>query len=548
MPERVMSQAFTTHEVANQPPPLTGVNLFTSDPVLVAMVEQAPPAVVEVLNGLGAFFGSAETLELGRLANQSPPVLRSHDPQGNRIDSVEYHPAFHALMRRSVAAGLHCSVWDATGGEGRVRTVARAARMFLTAQVDAGHLAQMSATSASVAALAHSPRLSEQWLPMVRSRKYDATMKPAPQKAGVLISLAITEKQAGSDFRLLTTRAERGGTDANYRLIGHKWFVSAPMSDAYVALAQSKEGLSCFLVPRHLPDGTRNGIRLLRLKDKLGTRSLAAGEIELEGATGYLLGSAGAGLETIREVTTLARLDDALVAASLMRAAVHHCRQRMVGGKTLLEQPLMARVLADASLDVAAATALAFRVATALDRAGDDPVEAAFARLMTPVAKYWIAKAAPAVIAEAMESIGGNATVEESRLPRLYRDVTSMMVSDGPGNVLSLDIVQLLSKSSESLEAVLTLCEAALGGTAKATLNILRAATAVALADEGSARVLTEQLALTVAAATLHHSFPAEVGDAFLDTRLGKGWRTTYGMLDSRFDARGILDFVFPSD
>ncbi len=290
-----MSQAFTTHEVANQPPPLVGVNLFASDPVLTAMVEQAPASVVEVLSGLGAFFGSAETLELGRLANQSPPVLRSHDPQGNRIDSVEYHPAFHALMRRSVAAGLHCSVWDATGGEGRVRTVARAARLFLTAQVDAGHLAQMSATNASVAALAHSPRLSEQWLPMVRSRKYDATSKPAPQKAGVLLSLAITEKQGGSDYNLLTTRAERGGNDANYRLVGHKWFVSAPMSDAYVTLAQSKEGLSCFLVPRYLGDGTRNPIRLARLKDKLGTRSLAAGEIELEGAVGFLLGNAGAG-------------------------------------------------------------------------------------------------------------------------------------------------------------------------------------------------------------------------------------------------------------
>ena len=546
-----MSQAFKTQEVVNQPPALTGANFFTSDPVLVAMTESVPRAVAEVLSGLGGFFGSQETLELGRLANQLPPVFRSHDAQGNRIDSVEYHPAYHALMRRSVAAGLHCSVWDAAGGEGRVRTVARAARLFLTAQVDAGHLTQMISTSASVAALAHSPRLAEQWLPMVRSRKYDATMKPAPQKAGVLLSIAITEKQAGSDYRLLSTRAERGGADANYRLVGHKWFVSAPMSDAYVMLAQTKEGLSAFLVPRHLPDGSRNGIRLVRLKDKLGARSSSAGEIELEGASGWLLGNAGEGLATIREVVTLARLDDALISAALMRAAlaeaVHYCRQRMVGSKALLEQPLMARVLADVALDVAAATALVFRVAAAMDRAGEDPVEAAFARLMTPVAKYWVTKAAPAVIVEMLECIGGNAAVEESRLPRLYRDAASMVVSDGPGNVLCLDVVGLLGESSDGLEAVLSVCESSLGGTAKATLNILRAATAVALADEGSARVLTEQLALTVAAAVLHHSFPAEVGDAFLDTRLGKGWRTTYGMLDSRFDARGILDFVCPT-
>ncbi|MHA1560031.1 MAG: acyl-CoA dehydrogenase family protein [Alphaproteobacteria bacterium] len=547
-----MSKAFTTHEVANQPRQLTGVNLFASDPVLTAMVEAAPAGVIEVLNGLGAFFGAGETLELGRLANQFPPILRSHDPQGNRIDSVEYHPAFHALMRRSVAAGLHSSVWDATGGEGRVRTVARAARLFLTAQVDAGHIAHMSATSASVAALAHSPRLAEQWLPLLRTRKYDATMKPAPQKAGILLALAIAEKQAGTDYRLLTTQAERAGSDAHYRLVGHKWFVSAPMSDAFVTLAQTKEGLSSFLVPRHLPDGARNAIRLVRLKDKLGTRSLAAGEIELESAVGYLLGNAGEGLQTIREVTTLVRLDDALVSAALMRAAlaeaVHHCRQRMLGGKPLIEQPLMSRVLADVSLDVIAATALAFRVATAMDRAGEDPAEAAFARLMTPVAKYWICKAAPAAIAEMIEAIGGNATVEDSRLPRLYRDAISMIVADGPGNVLSLDVVGQLTKSSDPLEAVLKVCEAALGESAKATLNILRAATAVALADQGSARVLTEQLALTVAAAALHHSFPAEVGDAFLDTRLGKGWRTTYGMLDSRFDAKGILDFVCPTD
>ncbi|MCW5714332.1 MAG: acyl-CoA dehydrogenase family protein [Bauldia sp.] len=545
-----MSQAFRTHDVTNQPPLLAGTNLFASDPVLAAVVEAIPAQVADGLAQLGTFYGSAEALELGRLANQSPPVLRTHDPRGARLDAVEYHPAYHALMRRSVAVGLHCSVWDAAGAESRFRSLARAARLFLAAQVDVGHLDAIRSTNAAVSALAHSPRLAEGWLPMVRSRKYDQTAKPAPQKSGVLLSIATTEKQAGSDFTLLATRADRDGNDANYRLIGHKWYVTAPMSDALVALAQTREGLSCFLVPRFLADGSRNGIRLLRLKDRLGSRSSAAGEIEFESASGFLLGNAGQGAAAISEVLSHTRLDDAIIAASLMRAAlteaVHHARHRTAGGRKLIDQPLMGRVLADLALDVTAATALAFRVALAADRAADDPVEAAFARLMTPVAKYWIAKAAPAVIAEALECIGGNATVEESRLPRFYRDVTSMMVGDGPGNVLCLDVVKALSKSSEALEAVLVISENALGGTAKATLNILRAATAVALADEGSARVLTEQLALTVAAATLHHSFPAEIGDAFLETRLGKGWRTTYGMLDSRFDARGLLDFVCP--
>ena len=546
-----MNQAFSTHDVANQPPSLAGVNLFTFDPVLTAMVEGAPPQVIEMLTGLGAFFGSAETLEMARLANQSPPVLRTHDPQGNQIDLVEYHPAYHALMRRSVSAGLHCSVWDATGAESEVRTLARAARIFLTAEVDAGHLAQMSSTSAGIAALAHAPRLAEEWLRKLCSRTYDATMKPVEQKAGALLSLAITERQAGTDYRLLSTEATSDEGDAAYRLDGHKWFVSAPMSDAYVTLAQTREGVSCFLVPRHLPGGERNGIRLVRLKDKLGTRSLAAGEIEFNGASGFLLGKPGGGLDAIREVTTLARLDDTVIAAALMRAAlaeaVHHCRRRMVGGRVLIEQPLMARVLADVALDVVAATSLVMRIAIAMDRARNNPVEAAFAKLMTPVAKYWIAKIAPGVIAEMMESIGGNAVVEESRLPRLYRDSLSMAVADGPGNVLCLDVLRMLRKSGDPLEAVIAVSETTLGGSAKAALDILRAAAAVALADEGSTRVLTEQLALTVAAATMHHAFPAEVGDAFLDTRLGKGWRTTYGMLDSRFDTTGILDFVCPS-
>jgi putative acyl-CoA dehydrogenase len=546
-----MSGLFRTHEVFNQVAPLTGVNLFASDPALAALVDAAPHAVAEQLSQHGAFAGSPEAGELGRLANEHPPVLKTHDASGARIDMVEYHPAYHALMRRSVAAGLHCSVWDATGGEGSVRTVARAARLYLSAQIDAGHLSAMSMTNAAVAALAQAPDLAEEWLPLIRSRRYDSTAKPATQKVGATINMGFAEKQGGTDLRAATTRAERGDS-GTYRLTGHKWFVSAPMSDAMVALAQSLEGLSAFLVPRYLPDGKRNPVRLMRLKDKLGTRACASAEVEMEGATGWMIGEPGQGLATVMEMMTLARLDSAVIAAAQMRLAlseaVHHARHRRGIGGTLIDQAMMTRVLADMGLDSVAATALAFRVAEAFDRANDDPAEAAFARLMTPVAKYWVAKMAPALTAEAMEAVGGNAFIEDSRLARLYRDAPAQMIWDAPGNVLCLDVLRVLRKSSDALELVLAVSENALGVGAKTTLNVLRAATAVALADEGSARILTEQLAMTVAAASLRRSFPAVIADAFIETRLNKPWRTTYGMLDSRFDGRAFLDYICPAE
>lgn len=546
-----MSNAFRTHDVTNQPPPYPGANLFSADPVLVALVEGAPAAVVEQLSATGEFWGSAEAHELARLANHNRPVLRTHDATGVRVDQVEFHPAYHALMRRSVASGLHCSVWDATGAESRARTLARAARLYLTAQVEPGHLGAVSITNASVAALAHGPRLAETWLPMIRSRRYDQSPKTAPQKTGILTALAITEKQAGSDGRGLATRAERDGIDANYRLIGHKWYVTNPTADGLITLANTKEGLSCFLVPRFLVDGSRNGIRVTRLKDTLGGHAGAIGEVEFEAATGFLLGAPGQGEAAVQEVFTLARLDQALISAGLMRAAlaeaVHYARHRLIAGRYLIDQPMVARVLADVALDVVAGTALAFRIAESFDRAADDPAEAAFARLMTPAAKYWVTKMAPGVLAELMEASGGNAYVEEGRMARHYRDAPGEVMAFGPGNILCLDVVNTLKKSSDPLESVLAISENALGVSAKATLNILRAATAVALADEGSARVLTEQLAMTVAAATIRRTFPAEIAEAFLDTRLTKGWRTTYGMIESRFDARAFLDFICPA-
>jgi len=545
-----LNSAVDTQEVFNQSPPFTGFNLFSSDPALGALVEGIPQAVIEQLSNHGAVWGSPETFELGRIANQLPPVLKTHDPNGVRIDSIEFHPAYHALMRRSVAAGLHASVWDAANGEGAVRTVARAARLFMTAQVECGHVCPMTMTNASVAALAHAPELADRWLPVIRSRQYDSSARPLAEKSGATIGMGMTEKQGGSDVSATMTRAE-DSRDGLYRITGHKWFMSAPMSDAFLVLAQAEDGLSCFLVPRMLPDGNRNAIRLVRLKDKLGNRSNATAEAEFDGAAGWLVGEAGGGISTIIDMVTLTRLDCAVASAGLMRVALaeatHHVRYRKAFGALLIDQPLMTRVVADMALDAVAAAALTFRLAESYDRAGNDPAEAAFARLMTPAVKYWVTKVAPAMIGEAMECLGGNGYVEESRLPRLYREAPVNAIWEGAGNIMCLDVMRVLRKSSEPLEAVLANIEDALGGTAKSTLNVLRAATAVALADEGSARILTEQLAMTVAAAALRRRYPAVIADAFLETRLGKPWRTTYGMIDSRFDAKAFINYVCPA-
>jgi len=541
----------TTHDVFNQSPPFAGINLFSSDPALGALVEGLPQVVVDQLLDHGAQWGTPETFELGRIANIETPTLRSFDPTGVRIDSVEFHPAYHALMRRSVLTGLQCSVWDAAGEESDVRAVARAARLYMTAEVDVGHLASMTMTNAAVAALAQTPKLADIWLPRIRTRRYDSAQRSLTAKAGALIAAGFTEKQGGADLGANTTAAVES-SDGLWRITGHKWFLAAPASDAYLVLAQTVDGLSCFLVPRYLQDGALNGIRLMRLKETLGWRSAAIAEAEFDEAAAWLIGEAGQGALAIADMQTLTRLDAAVIAAGTMRLAlaeaVHHARHRKAFAKPLIEQPLMTRVLADMALDAVAAAALAFRLAESYDRAADDPAEASFARLMTPAVKYWVAKVAPAMIGEAMEAMGGNAYSEESRLPRLYRDAPGLSLGEAGGSVMALEVMRVLRKGSEPLEIVLANIEDALGSTAKSTLNVLRAATAVALADEGSARILTEQLAMTVAAAALRRRFPSVVADAFIETRLGKPWRSTYGMLDSRFDARAFVNYLCPEN
>jgi putative acyl-CoA dehydrogenase len=538
-----------THEVFNQSPPFAGVNLFTSDPALGALLEGLPQPVIDQLTAHGGMWGSPETFELGRIANQSVPVLKSFDPNGTRIDQVEFHPAYHALMRRSIAAGLHASIWDAADAEASWRTTARAARLYMTAQAECGHVCPMTMTSASVAALAHAPSIAENWLPMIRSRQYDSSARPVGEKAGITLGMGMTEKQGGSDVSSVASQAE-DSRDGFWRITGHKWFLSAPMSDAFLVLAQTRDGLTCFLMPRFLPDTSHNSTRLLRLKDKLGNRSNATAEVEFDQAAAYLIGEPGRGVQTIIDMVTLTRLDCGIASAGLMRIAlaeaVHHARHRKSFGLMLIDQPLMTRVLADMALDMVAAAALVFRLAESYDRAANNPSEAAFARLMTPAVKYWVSKMAPAMIAEAMECLGGNGYIEESKLPRLYREAPVNAIWEGPGNIMALDVMRVLRKSSEPLEAVLANVEDALGSSAKPTLNVLRAATAVALADEGSARILTEQLAVTVAAASLRRRFPSVIADAFIETRLGKPWRSTYGMLDSRFDSRAFINYICP--
>ena len=538
-----------THEVFNQSPPYGGTNLFEADPLINSAASGFPDPVRQELSELGRFWGAHEARELARLANRHAPELERYDPKGRRLDRVAFHPAYHALMRRSVSAGLHCSSWDESDGEAGLRHRARAVRLYMAAQTECGHVCPMTMTNASLASLKTAPDLFEAWGPRILSRSYDHRLCPPDEKQGVTIGMGMTEKQGGTDVRANTTRAEPS-EDGLYRITGHKWFFSAPMSDAFLVLAQAPDGLTCFLMPRFLPDGGVNAIRLERLKDKLGNRSNASAEVEFDAAGAWRVGDEGRGIATILEMVTLTRLDCAVASSGLMRAgfaeAVHHVRHRAAFGKKLVDQPLMTRVLADMALDLAAALALSLRLAESFDMAGDRPAEVAFARLVTPAAKYWICKSAPAFLYEAMECLGGNGYVEESALPRLYREAPVNAIWEGSGNVMALDVVRAL-RGEGVLEQVLETITEELGPGAKAAIDVLSAAASVAGEDEGSARILTEQLALTVAAAALRRDYPAAFADAFIATRLGRGWRSTYGMLDGRFDSRALIDYIAPA-
>ncbi|WP_223478597.1 acyl-CoA dehydrogenase family protein [Oricola indica] len=539
-----------THSVINQTPLLAG-NAFRDDPLLLQTASGYPEAQLREWQQIGAYVRSAEAQDLARLANTETPRLKTHDRYGHRIDRVEFHPSYHALMRRSAGWGLTGSVWEAKAQGAPPGHVARAVSFYMVSGLETGHLCPITMSSASVAALMATPDLARGWAPGIASRKYDSSNKPPAQKAGLTIGMGMTEKQGGTDVRANTTEAIPEGKGL-YRLTGHKWFMSAPASDGFLVLAQAPRGLSCFLLPRILPNGEANAIRFMRLKDKLGNRSNASSEVEFEAALANLVGEEGEGVRTILEMVTLTRLDCAVASAGLMRAslseAVHHARHRHVTGDVLSDKPLMVRVLADMAIDTAAATALSMRLAHAFDHARTDAFEAAYARAMTPVVKYWVCKVAPAMIGEAMECMGGNGYTEDFPLARHYREAPVNSIWEGSGNVMALDLLRVLRQTPEVYDAILDDMARHLGRRAAGTLDVLNAALDLARTDEGSIRIVVEQLALAAAAAELYRIGAGRLADAFCETRLAGQWRSSYGMLDSRFDAANLLEALYPPD
>jgi putative acyl-CoA dehydrogenase len=534
-------------DASNQSRPFEDVNLFTSDAALQAAVAREggdAPGIGAQLSALGAICGSAGAIEHGRLANAYPPVLRSHDSKGRRLDHIDYHPSYHACMQLSIGEGLHAPQ-PHTGAN-----VIRAAGFYLTAQMETGHCCPVTMTHAATATLKMAPKQAEIWLPRMASRTYDSRLLPAEQKTGVTVGMGMTEPQGGTDLRSNTTAAHRIEGD-HYRLNGTKWFLSAPMSDAFLVLAQIntpvKAGLGCFMVPRFRPDGTINALHFRRLKDKLGNRSNASTEVELVDTDGWLIGQEGDGIATIMEMVTATRLDCAVASAGLMRRAVaevvHHCRQRMVFGRRLVEQRVMAGVLADLALQVEAAVALSFRLARAFDHV-TTPEAAAWRRLMTPVTKYWVCKTAPHVIAEAMECLGGNGYVEDSILPRLYREAPVNSIWEGSGNVMALDVLRVLQREPEAVEIVVDGLEREAGDDShlRAGVDRIRQMLEEPRLLEVRARALIEGLATVAAGTMLRHHAPNAVADGFIAARLAGAPRQTYGCGLEWADTRAILD------
>jgi len=531
---------------ANQPPPLAGHDLFEADRPLVEALEREGAGWAR---GRCSAFGTIltrEPLEWGRLANEHPPVLRTHDRFGERIDEVEFHPAWHELMRLSLANGLHSLSWTEQLESAHV---ARAALFMLMSQVEAGHGCPVSMTHAAVPALrAAAPALAAEWEPLLTSPEYDFGLRPAAEKRGVLCGMAMTERQGGSDVRLNTTAARPIGGD-EYELGGEKWFCSAPMCDAFMVLAQAPGGLSCFLVPRVLPDGTRNGFRIERLKDKLGDRSNASSEISLDRAWGRLVGEEGHGVRAIVEMVVHTRLDCVLGTAAGMRRAVeqatHHAAHRTAFGRLLADQPLMQNVLADLCLESEAATATALRLARAYDRrAAGDEREAAFARIATAIAKFWVCKRGPGHAAEALECLGGNGYVEESGLARVYRQQPLLSIWEGSGNVVCLDVLRAARREPETVEALLAELREAAGAEPRldaAVAGLERELARPEELEEQRARLVVERLALALQASLLVQHAPPEVADAFCAARLAPPAGLVYGTLPPGAETRLII-------
>jgi putative acyl-CoA dehydrogenase len=535
----VLPRSGRTVDVLNQPPPLAGHNVFLENRPLVEALEREDAVwAAERVTAFGALV-TGEPRDWGRLANENPPRLKTHDRFGARLDEVEFHPAWHELMRTSVEHGLHALSWrePQLGAQ-----VARAALFFLSAQVEAGHGCPISMTHAAVPALRAQPGLAAEWEARLTSLEYDPGLRPPDEKRGALCGMAMTERQGGSDVRANTTSARAlGGRE--YELTGHKWFCSAPMCDAFLVLAQAESGLSCFLLPRVLPDGTRNAFRIQRLKDKLGDRSNASSEIELEAAWAQLVGEEGQGVPTIITMVNHTRLDCVLGTAAAMREAVehatHHAAYRSAFGKRLADQPLMQNVLADLCVESEAATLTALRLAGAFDRD-----EQTLARIATAVAKYWICKRGPGHAAEALECLGGNGYVEESGLPRLYRQQPLQSIWEGSGNVICLDVLRALQRTPETLDAFLAECREAAGADPRLDerVDALERELRQPDTDQATARRLVERMGLALQGSLVVRFGDPAVADAFCASRLAGDGGFAYGTLPRGVDAAAIIE------
>ena len=530
-----------THEVTNQPPPLAGYDA-AQDPALLAALgafRAAGPdgaagteASLARLTEIGRLAGSERVQEQGRLANEYPPRLRTHDRYGHRIDEVEFHPAWHDLMTAAITRGLHATPWQDQRPGAHLE---RAARLYVWGQAEAGHLCPVSMTYAIVPALRHAPDLAKQYEPGLAATEYDPSRRPAAAKRGLTAGMSMTEKQGGSDVRANTTAATRTA-DGTYRITGHKWFTSAPMGDLFMVLAQTPAGLGCFLLPKVLPDGAPNAMYLQRLKDKLGNRSNASAEVEYDHATAWLVGEEGRGVRTILDMVNATRLDCVLSAATGLRLGVihaaHHARYRAAFGQRLIDQPLMTNVLADLAIESEAATTVAMRLAAAADRAAHgDQYETAFRRLALAATKYHVCKLAPAHAAEALECLGGNGYVEESGMPRLYREAPLQSIWEGSGNVAALDALRALTRQPECAEAFFTELDQARGADHRLDDAIERLKKDAADPAEHTARRLAESMAVTLQAALLLRYGNPAVADAFVATRLSGAGGRAYGTL-----------------
>ncbi|MFE3591733.1 acyl-CoA dehydrogenase family protein [Streptomyces niveus] len=538
----------TTHTVTNQVPPLVGYDVFSGDRALAEGLERhAAPEVLDEaraeLSALGLAAGSARVQEWGTRANENPPKLRTHDRYGHRIDEVEFHPAWHQLLDGAVSAGL-TDAWGRPDGHLR-----RAAGFFVWTQAEAGNGCPLSMTHAAVPALRADPALAAEWEPRLTSHRYEPGLRPAAEKAGALFGMGMTEKQGGSDVRANTTAATPLDGDGEYLLTGHKWFCSAPMCDGFLVLAQAPAGLTCFLVPRVLPDGTRNVFLIQRLKDKLGNRSNASAEVEFDGTWARRVGEEGRGVRTIIEMVAATRVDCVVGSAALMRQsvaqAVHHAAHRRAFGGELIDKPLMRNVLADLALESEAATTLALRLAAAQDavQSTGSAAEGAFLRLAVPTAKYWVTKRCTPVAAEALECLGGNGYVEESGMPRLLRESPLNSIWEGSGNVQALDVLRALQREPEALNAFLQEVGRARGADHRLDAAIKDLLTELADLDgiEARARRLVERMALVLQGSLLVRWAPSAVADAFCASRLGGDWGTAFGTLPHTLDLESVV-------